>query len=360
MQANIENHRTSTIIPKDYQGAMESEKAENWKNAMQEEMESICGHQVWKLVPREKNIKVVKSKWVYTVKENLDGSIQKYKAKLVAVGYSQKEGIDYDQSFAPVVKLESFRYLIAMASIRKFQIRQYDVTTAYLYGTLEIPVYLEQPKGFVDAGRPDYVCQLQRSLYGLPQSDRSWNEKFDKTLKKIGLQPIPEDPCVYKLETEGKTIILGIYVDDCIVIGTDNLIINEVMSRLGKEFKLTETRVEIKFLNIKVEERKMGFNLSQEGYVEKMLIKYGLEECNVSRTPLDAQQNLDDFQGSPLTDKTQYQKMLESLMYLSVGTRSDISFAVSRLSQYSHEPRKIHLMALKRVYRYVKGTKDYK
>lgn len=139
------------------------------------------------------------------------------------------------ESFSPVIKMESFRALIA--STKRMHIRQYDVKTAYLYGHLNKPIYMEQPEGSIDRKKEDYVCKVERSIYGLPQSGRHWNIKFDEALRIIGLKNIPEEPCVYRLERDNRLLIVGIYVDDCIVIGTDEAIIDEAMSKLKKNLR---------------------------------------------------------------------------------------------------------------------------
>lgn len=355
-QANAAKHVT---IPATYIQAVNSTEAKEWHEAIGKEMQAMEDHKVWKLIPRPKNMKVIKNKWIYNLKNTTNNDAVKFKARLVAVGCTQKEGTDYMESFSPVIKMESFRALIAISSTKRMHIKQYDVKTAYLYGNLDKPVFMEQPEGFITRKKKDYVCKIEKSIYGLPQSGRHWNEKFDETLKGIGLKNIPEDPCVYKLEKNKRLLIVGIYVDDCIVMGTDEAIINETMSKLKRTFEIEEIRGEIKFLNIEVKETTDGIHLSQETYINKILEKYGLEVCNISKTPVAYQQNLDEYADSPTVDKTFYQELIGSIMYLAVSTRPDISFAVSHLSQYCRDPRKVHLEAVKRVYRYVKGTKEY-
>ncbi|KAG7198049.1 hypothetical protein KM043_018221 [Ampulex compressa] len=237
-------------------------------------------------------------------------------------------------------------------------IRQYDVRTAYLYANLDKAVYMEQPEGFITRSKEGYVCKLEKNIYGILQSGRHWNEEFDRMLKEIGLESVPEDLCIYKFTKGNQLVIIGIYVDDCIVIGTEENIIDELMSKLRCKFDLKEIRGKLKFLNIGIEETEDGIYLSQEDYIDKILNKFGLEECNTSRTPVACQQNLNEYEDSQAVDKTHYQEFIGSIMYLAVGTRPDISFTVSYLSQYCKNPRKIHLEAVKRVYRYLKGTKE--
>lgn len=318
--------------------------------AIKKEIEAMEYHKVWKIVPRTKEMKTIKSKWIFNLKDTLNSGTEKYKARLVAVGCSQREGIDYTESFSPVLKIESFRALMAIANTKKMCIKQYDIKTAYLYGSLDKPVYMEQPEGFIYRKKEDYVCKLEKSIYGLPQSGRYWNDEFDGVLRNVGLKNIPEDPYVYKLVRGGQILIIGIYVDDCIVMGTNEAIIEEIMSRLKERFKIVEVQGKLKFLNIEIDQTPKGIYLSQGGYVNKILKKYGLEDCNITRTPVAHQQNLDEYEDSSQVDKTIYQEHIGSLMYLSTGTRPDISFAISHLSQYCRDPRKIHLEAVKQVF----------
>lgn len=343
-------------IPGNQKQAMQSSEAEEWADAMEKELESMAEHQVWRLVPREGDIKVIKSKWVYTLKGE-QNQTPRYKARLVAMGCQQRQGIHYSESFAPVIKMQSVRTLLAIASVRKLRIKQFDVTAAYLYGTLEEDVYMEQPPGF-ENGKNE-VCKLSKSIYGLPQSGRQWNERMNEIMKAVGMERMKEDPCVYVYHQGRKVIILGVYVDDFIVVGTDTQIIDDVINKIRKSLTLTESENK-NFLSLEILETENGLELSQTSYVTKIIEKYGLLECNSAKTPLDPQQDLDNFIDSPKADSTLFQEMLGSLMYLSVGTRPDISYSVSKLSQYCKDPRQIHLAAMRRIYKYIKGTSGHR
>ncbi|UYV70659.1 hypothetical protein LAZ67_8000192, partial [Cordylochernes scorpioides] len=359
--ANVtELFSTSMNIPKTYREAMNTPFSDQWKEAMEEEFHSLTSHNVWTLVPKPENENLIKGKWIFNIKMNPDGSIDKRKARFVAMGHNQKPGIDYEESFAPVMKLDSLRTLIAIASQQNMKIEQYDVKTAYINAELKDDVYLEQPEGFVQAGQENKVCKLNRSLYGLPQSGRCWNEKINPIFNDIGLRRLESEPCAYILQEEEKTLIIGIYVDDFLIIGSDSTIINRIVKQLDKQIVIVRKEKPIFFLGIKIEEKENCFELSQEAYVEKILKKFNLEECNPVKTPGDLNQDLDNHPDSSPVDPKLYQEMIGSLMYLSVGTRPDITFYVSQLSQYNKDPKVIHLTALKRIYRYLKGTKSYK
>ncbi|RWS07775.1 retrovirus-related pol polyprotein from transposon tnt 1-94-like protein, partial [Leptotrombidium deliense] len=176
----------ANIEPSSYEDAVESADSKEWLKAMNEEMDSLRKNKTWKLVEQPKGVNVINNRWVFKVKENTDGSVQRYKARLVAKGYTQKRGVDYNETFAPVVKMNSVRAILAIAANEDFEIVQFDVKTAFLYGELNEDLFMKQPEGFDDGS--DKVCRLQKSLYGLKQAPRQWNAKFKSFAEKFGLR----------------------------------------------------------------------------------------------------------------------------------------------------------------------------
>ena len=237
------------------------------------------------------------------------------------------------------------------------EIKQYDVKSAYLYGTLKETVYMEQPEGFVKD--KNKVCKLKGAYMDYHRRDTDWNAKINEVLESIGMSRVPEDPCLYTMKKGNKKLWLGLYVDDILVVGSDVRMITETMDGVKKHFELTESQ-ELKFLNIRVTRRDGKIELTQAEYVDSILHKFNLTTVR-RRTPRwTPQQDLDADEESSLGDQELYQEMLGSIMYLATGTRIDIAFSVSRLSQYSKDPKQVHVTALKRVFRYLKGTRDYK
>ncbi|UYV73960.1 hypothetical protein LAZ67_11001597 [Cordylochernes scorpioides] len=345
-------------IPENFKEAMDSGERNEWHKAMEDELSEIEKHKVWTLVPRGNGMKVINSKWVYSTKKTPTDGIYKRKARLVAVGCNQRYGVDYKESFSPVLKKESLRTIVALATQQNLTIKTYDVKTAYLYGELKETVYMRQPDGFIQKGEENKVCKLEKSLYGLPQSGKCWNKKINEILYQLGMIRTKCDPCVYKLQRGEEYAILGLYVDDLIIAGTSKEINDNLASEIEKYVSLTEKKDSEPFIGIEIKREEDGFYLSQTHYIDTILHRFGLEECNSVQTPGDQNQNLDEYLDSKPVDKTVYQEMIGSLMYLSTGTRPDISFNVSNLSQYSNDPREIHLTGVKRIYRYLKGTRD--
>ena len=204
---------------------------------MKTEIDSLWDNRVWELVELPEGRKPVGSKWVFKVKTNADGSIERGKACLVAQGYSQKEGLDYDETFNPVVRSESVRSVIALASKNGLKLHQVDITTAFLNGDLEEEVYMRQPEDFLLDGQEHLVCRLKRSIYGLKQSSRCWNQALDAQLKLMGFKRSTSDPCIYYTSTTDDLFILAVYVDDILLAGKSQQAIAQVKADLGKRFQ---------------------------------------------------------------------------------------------------------------------------
>ena len=347
--------------PASIEDVLQSPKKDKWMNAMEQEMKSLKENEVWELVELPKDRKTVGCRWVYKLKSGPDGSIDRYKARLVAQGFSQKYGTDYDETFCPVVRLESLRTMIALAVQHGLKLHQVDVTTAFLNGKLEEEVYMRQPEGFVAKGQERLVCKLKKSIYGLKQSPRCWNAALDKQLKDMGFVQSASDPCVYK-DSGGEMFLIGVYVDDIILAGKTDKKINEVKRALGAKFNIKDMGKLHYFLgmNILQDEKTGNIWIGQPAYVESILKKFGMNNSKPVSTPIDPNTKLikatDDEQ---IIDQQLYQSAIGSLLYLSGGTRPDITFSVSNLAKFSAKPSKHHWTAIKRVMRYLKGTINF-
>ena len=234
VRVNLINETLSE--PKTIEEATACSEKSKWIGAMNKEMKSLKENEVWEL---PKGRKTVGSKWVYKLKTGADGSVERYKARLVAQGFTQKYGTDYDETFCPVVRMESLRALIALSVQFGLQLHQVDVTTAFLNGELEEEVYMQQPIGFVREGEEHLVCKLKKSIYGLKQSPRCWNTALNKQLKEMGFVQSTSDPCLY-IDTGGDVFFIGVYVDDIIVAGKNLERIRKVKETLSRNFDIKD------------------------------------------------------------------------------------------------------------------------
>lgn len=343
------------------EGVLSTPEKAHWLKAMENEMKSLQENDVWELVQLPSGRKPVGSKWVFKVKTDENGKVERYKARLVAQGFTQKFGADYDETFSPVVRLESLRTLIALSVQQGLQLHQVDVTTAFLNGKLEEEVFMSQPEGFVTKGREHLVCRLKKSLYGLKQSPRCWNTALDQLLKEIGFVQSESDPCIYR-ESSGELFLLGVYVDDIVMASKSQARLKEVKKSLAKRFDIKDLGKLHHFLGMKIiqDEATGKVWVGQQAYTESLLRKFGMEDAKPVATPVDTSTKLvKGKESDECADQQQYQSAVGSLLYLAMATRPDITFAVSKVAKFCTMPTKQHWTAVKRILRYLRSTADY-
>ena len=337
--------------------AFASADREKWQDAMEKEMKSLNDNEVWELVELPEGRKAVGSKWVYKVKTDANGSIERYKARLVAQGFSQKYGTDYDETFCPVVRLESFRTIVALAVQYGLKVHQIDVTTAFLNGELKEVVYMRQPQGFIAKGQEHLVCKLKKSIYGLKQSPRCWNTALHNQLTMMEFVQADSDPCVYRA-SGGEVFFMGVYVDDIILAGESEKRMKEVKDTLTNKFDIKDMGELHYFLGMKIQLDKTGdIWIGQPAYAESLLQKFGMSEAKPVSTPVDTSiKFIQATEDEKCIDQQVYQSAIGSLLYLSVATRPDITFAVSNMARFSSKPTTQHWTGVKRIMRYLQGT----
>ena len=350
---NFINEVISDPEPSSYREAMKSTDKEMWVEAMNKEISSLKENQTWDLTKLPKNRKALRCKWVFRIKRNPDGTVDKYKARLVAVGYSQKKGIDYDKTFSPVAKMSSIRALLSIAANEGLTLRQFDVSTAFLYGTVKEEIYMYQPEGYNDGSGK--VCKLKRSLYGLKQAPKCWNECMHDFLIKSEFKQSDADPCLYVRQREKTKILLALYVDDGLLASSNDLEAETFIEReLRGRFKIT-TKTPSYFLGLELENGEEGsIKVHQTAYTKKILEKYGMNNCKVVGTPIIKEPESDNSQDEDVNFP--YRQAVGALSYLMVGTRPDIAFAVGVVSRNLENPSKQHVAQVKRIFRYLKGT----
>ena len=340
------------VEPRTIGEALECKNADKWKKAMDEEMKMMYKQDAWEVVRKPKGVNVVGSKWVY--KEKTDGKESVYKARLVAQGFSQKKGVDYEETYSPVIKRKSIRLLLALAVELDWEAKHVDVMSAYLNSPISGEVYMKQPKGYEEEGKntEDYVCKLRKSIYGLHQSGKDWNEFVDKCLKKIGLKRSYKESCIYY----DKNLIVGLYVDDMIIIGRKKYI-DQMLKELAKFLEFRDLGEVKRILSINVSRpNRNTIELDQVDYIHQVLSDFRVVKKSVSPLPYHS---FDEF-CEERVDETLYRKATGSLLYLSNATRPDLAYTVCKLSQFNSDPRKSHWNLIRHVLRYVHNTKDVK
>lgn len=344
--------------PVNFKEAVSSQNSEKWIEAMSNEMESLEQNGTWSLVNLPKDRTIVNCGWVYKTKYDVHGNVDRYKARLVAKGYSQKFGIDFNETFSPVVKFDSIRSILAISAAKQLQLRQFDVQTAFLYGDLDEEIYMRQPEGFNDG--TEKVCKLHRSLYGLKQSPRSWNKKFKAFLLNFNLLETKADSCVFVNLENNNVLIVAIFVDDGLVAATSSQDINTLIKYLRQHFNITEGELN-QFLGTEIEQKSDGSIIMHQGmYCKRILERFNMTDANPVQIPADPQHSLDDKkQITNLTSKVPYREAVGSLLYLSQITRPDITFSVNLVSRYIEDPKEQHWAAVKRIFKYLKGTINF-
>lgn len=342
--------------PENFEEAVQDEA---WKKAMVEEINVIEKNSTWELVDRPSDKEVIGVKWIYKSKLNPDGSIQRNKARLVAKGYAQQPGIDYNETFAPVARLDTIRSVISLAAQKGWSLHQLDVKSAFLNGVLKEEVYVDQPEGFVIKGEEIKVYKLKKALYGLKQAPRAWYGEIDSYFIGQGFERSQNEPTLY-IKVEGKTeiLIVSLYVDDLVFTGSNESLIKKFKEEMMKKYEMSDLGLLHYFLGIEIIQNEDGIFISQKKYAKTILKKFGMEGCNSVPTPLVVNEKLQKEDGSKEVDASIYRSLVGSLLYLT-ATRPDIMYAASLLSRFMHKPTQIHFGTAKRVLRYIQGSMEY-
>jgi histone deacetylase 1/2 len=273
----------------------------------------------------------------------------------VAKGFKQRYGIDYEDTFSPVVKAATIRLVLALALSRNWCLRQLDVTNAFLHGYLEEEVYMRQPPGYEDKNKPNYLCRL--ALYGLKQAPRAWYSRLCNKLQSLGFIPSKADTSLFFYRKGHHVIFMLVYVDDIIVASSSQDAVNALLRDLEKEFAIKDLGDLHYFLGIQVQRKKGELLLSQERYASDILKRVNMQLCKPVKTPLSTSEKLSVTSGTQLgvDDSTRYRSIVGALQYLTL-TRPDLSFAVNKVCQFLHSPTTVHWEAVKRILRYVQGS----
>ncbi|KAD2805405.1 hypothetical protein E3N88_38782 [Mikania micrantha] len=338
--------------PKNYHIAL---RDIGWVEAMQLELLQFKKQQVWELVSLPPGKCAIGTKWVFRNKTDEKGQIIKNKARLVVQGFCQEEGIDYDETFAPVARLEAIRLFLAYAALHKLKVFQMDVKSAFLYGKIKEEVYVCQPPGFEDNKHPDWVYKLDKALYGLKQAPRAWYDTLSTFLLKNNFTRGSIDQTLFIKNVGQHKLLVQIYVDDIIFASSDPKLCDDFTKLMTTNFEMSAMGELQFFLGLQIKQKPDGIFIHQSKYTKELLKKFDLQNCKPCSNPMSTTTQLDaDLKGTSV-DETLYRCMIGSLMYLT-ASRPDIMFATCVCARFQAAPKESHLIAVKRIFRYLQGT----
>lgn len=331
---------------------------EQWKKAMEAKYISLMENETWTLETAPADRKVITGRWTFKLKKDKHGKILKFKARWVVHGYKQKEGLDYIDTFATVVKPVSYKALMGISVKRGLAIYHMDVVTAFLYGFLDELIYVTQPIMF-ETGGSHMVCLLRKALYGLKQSPRVWYQTLQDFLHKMGFKRTESDHGVFV----SGDMFIAIYVDDLFIFGKDTPKVQQLQYELKSRFRMTDLGEVSHYLGIEVDVNsdKSVITLQQTTYLKKVLSRFNMLNSTPISTPMDPGAGNTIMPSEDQADKetiTWYQSVVGSLMWPAMHTRPDIAYAVGVLSRYCSNPGPLHCKYLQRIMRYLASTLD--
>lgn len=329
-------------------------KFPEWRQAMSEEIAALEANHTWTLQTLPPGKKTIGCRWLYKVKYKADGTLDRYKAGLVAKGYTQQAGIDFLDTFSPVAKLTTVRVLLSIAAQKHWNMLQLDINNAFLNGELNEEVYMDLPLGYPTEDK-QLVCKLTKSLYGLRQASRQWFQKFSTTLIANGFQKCPADHSLFTKGSGLTLVALLVYVDDIVIAGPDAELVAHTQRMLAANFKLKVIGDLKYFLGLEIAKSPKGIHLCQRKYTLQLVSDTGFTSAKPQPLLMDPGIHLNDHDGEPLEDPSCYRRFIGRLMYLTVS-RPDITYAVNRLSQFMSKPRTPHLQAMHHLLQYLKAS----
>ena len=355
------------VEPLSYAQAVKGRDAMKWNEAMLEEYNAHLVNGTWTIVKLPPGQMVVASKWVYRIKHNADGSIEQFKARVVAKGFRQRPGIDYFETFASTMCHTTIRVVLALAAIEDLHLCSVDISHAFINSEIDTEVYMAQPQGFVQNG-PEYVCKLNKSIYGLKQSPRLWSEKLGAAMGELGFTKAYSDPSLYIYDRDNIKIIVPVFVDDITLASSSDDALDKFVVELGNHFKLRDLGPTSLLLGVEITRNrsKRTIHLSQTQYILNKLDEFDMADCKTVGTPMLPGLKLSTEQ-CPKTDEDKaemknipYINAVGSLLYLAILTRPDIAYTASVLARFNSNPGMAHWKAVKHLFRYLKGTVNLK
>ena len=345
--------------PQSYQEAVGGEQKDLWRLSMDDEMRSLLENGTWELVPKPEGVKPVPMKWVYKIKRDALGNVERFKSRLVAKGFLQRQGIDFEEVYAPVSKHTTLRALLGVVAARNLELHQLDVKTAFLNGELEEEIYMQQPQGY-EQGGPNVVCRLKKTIYGLRQAPRAWHQRLKAELATLKMNASESDAALFTGEVNGDRVWIIVWVDNILIAAAGEQRIAKVKEHLASKFDVRDLGPADYFLGMELSRNREArtVTLTQKKLTRELVERYGMASAKPRSVPLAAGEKLLK-EGTPLdTAKFPFSELVGSLLYLSVCTRPDIAQAVGALARYMASPTEEHWRVALGVVRYLAGTQE--
>lgn len=355
---NPVSYLAKTEEPTTIQEALNSTASKHWKEAIKTELTALEENKTWELVDPPKGRKPIRCKWVFKQKTDINGESTIYKARLVAKGCPQRKGLDYDEIFSPVARYATLRTVLAIATHLDLELHQIDFDSAFLNGDLNEEVYMDLPESYMGEHDANKVCLLKKALYGLKQAGRTWYQRLDRELRKLGLKRSKLDACLYTKKHPTNPVAVVVYVDDLTIMGSKEQVC-DIKTKLSDLFRMKDLGELKQIPGVKVERcRKNGtLKLSQEHYIRSVIQRFNMTKCNPVKTPGEpGSAGVSNEKADKVREEVPYRELVGALTYLATITRPDISYAVNYISKYVNKPTEIHWKAAKRVLRYLQGT----
>jgi len=319
----------------------QASKFVHWREAMNQEFSALLHNGTWSLVSPPTHVNIVGCRWIYKIKRKADGAIEHYKARLVAKGFHQREGVDFSETFSPVIKHATIRLVISIAVTYKWPIKQLDVQNAFLHSDLHENVFMLQPQGYVHPQYPNYVCKLHKSLYGLRQTPRSWFSKLSTKLLSLGFSESKADTSLFVLQKFNSMIYILIYVDDILITSSSASVIHNIIHSLQTTFAVKDLGSLAYFLGVEALWCTDGMYLTQRKYIADLLKRSKMENVKPCTSPMASNCRLTSTDGTPFEDISLYRSIVGSIQYLTF-TRPDLAFDVHKVSKFMHNPLDTH------------------
>jgi hypothetical protein len=365
---DVEGHghaADTNLEPQNYRAAMRSPESFKWEEAMNEEITMHLANNTWDIVDLPPGQKAIGSTWVFRIKHHADGSIERFKARVCAQGFSQRPGFDFLETYASTLRWSSLRVVLALAAIEDMELRSVDISHAFVNSDIDTVVYMKQPEGFRQGG-PEKVCRLNKSLYGLKQSPRLWSEKLCGVLVKLGFRRLESDPCVYMFQRDNLKVIVPVWVDDITLASKDSGAIDQFIIDLQKELPLRDlgNTTFLLGMGIRRDRENRKLYLSARQYILRKLEEFKMQDAKPVHTPINPNVSLSK-EDCPKTPEeleemrnVPYMSAVGSLLFLAMIVRPDIAYACSVLTRFNSNPGKAHWVAVKHLWRYLLGTID--